>query len=88
MTALATWRADIEAHDETYVAGTPDPAIVLAVFLQRAVRSKRILYAAIESNDQATLHRELALRGYVPELLASDEHCDYWRWYHPDGPRP
>lgn len=47
-----------------------------------------LLYATVTTpHDQASLHRELARRGYVPDLLHSDD-CDWWRWYHPDGARP
>lgn len=38
--------------------------------------------------DQAILHRYLAKLGYVPDVIEETPNVDYWRFYHPDGPRP
>lgn len=37
--------------------------------------------------DQASVHRDLAALGYVPELI-DEGRFDRWMLYHPDGVRP
>lgn len=47
-----------------------------------------LLVTVTTPRNQASLHRELAALGYVPELLDTDGMRERWQFIHPDGRRP